>query len=148
MIRSLSDERSADFAHLAPVFLGVQLLFYAGASFLAAWLADPDPEASRLAARERALAGEFEKLLAKRAALSAPVTSALSSARLRCEEIACRALWNVASYRAGNLSARPRGDAPPEFLLGAVASDVFEPVWLDPPPDPPADTLADVMKAK
>lgn len=142
------EEASADFAHLAPVFLVIQLMFYVGASFLAAWLADPDPEATRLAKVDARLTSRFEKLVERRAALSAPVAGAISAARNRCDQIAATALWNIASYRAGNLSSRPVGEPVPDFLTSAVGEGVFEPVLLDPPPDPPAGLLDDVLRRK
>lgn len=141
-----SNPDSADYAYLAPVFLAIQLLFYAGATFLSAWTADPDPEATRLESllrRERLM---LEKLVLERTAVSAEVTSAIVSAQAKCDEIRSRTLWDITAYRHANLKYRDPTDPAPSFLTAAVSPGVFEPIEFDPVPDGPADTLEEVMK--
>lgn len=137
---------SADIAYLAPVFLFFQLLFYVGATFLSAWNADPDPEATRLASlliRERRA---LENLVRERAAVSAEVTSAIVAAQAKCDQIRNQAVWDIAAYRHANLKYRDPSEPAPDFLTEAVSPGVFEPIEFDPPPDGPADTLEDILK--
>jgi hypothetical protein len=136
---------SADLAYLAPVFLPIQLFFYAVATYVAAWLADPDTEARRLNAlvnRERKI---LERLMRQRAEVSAEVTSVLITAQAKCDQIANQTMWDISAYRHGNLKYRDRETPVPEFLLAPVGPEVFEPVAFEPPPDCPAHTLEEVL---
>lgn len=141
-----SNADSADFAYLAPVFLFLQLLFYAGATLLSAWNADPDPEATRLATLLRRERRTLEKLVRERAAVSAEVTSALVAAQAKCDQIRSQALWDVMAYRTANLKYRDPSEPAPDFLTAAVSPGVFEPIEFDPPTDGPADTLEEILK--
>lgn len=141
-----SNPDTADLAYLAPVFLFVQLLFYAGATLVSAWVADPDPEASRLAALLKRERLQLEKLLRERAAVSAEVTSALVTAQAKCDQIRSQAVWDAMAYRAANLKYRDPAEPAPAFLTAAISPGVFEPIEFDPPPDGPADTLEEILK--
>lgn len=137
---------SADLAYLAPVFLPIQLFFYSIASYVAAWLADPDPEAGRLGAlvkKERKVMG---KLISERAEVSAEITSILVAAQAKCDQIASQTIWDIAAYRHANLKYRDRTQPAPGFLVTAIGSEVFEPIAFDPPPDCPAHTLEEVLR--
>lgn len=137
---------SADLAYLAPVFLPIQLFFYSIASYVAAWLADPDPEARRLGKLVKRERKVLEKLIRQRAEVSAEVTSILVTAQARCDQIASQAVWDISAYRHSNLKYRDQSVPPPEFLTSAIGPEVFEPIAFDPPPDCPAHTLEEVLR--
>lgn len=141
----VSNPDSADFAYLAPVFLPIQLFFYAVATYVAAWLADPDKEATRLNVlmqRERKL---MEKLIRQRSVISAEVTSVLVAAQAECDQIASQAIWDISSYRHANLKYRDQSTKPPVFLVSAIGPEFFEPIAFDPPPEYPADPLDEIL---
>lgn len=137
---------SADLAYLAPVFLFFQLLFYTGATFLSAWNADPDPEATRLATNLKRERVTLEKLVRERAAVSTEVTSAIVAAQAKCDQIRSQAVWDITAYRHANLKYRDPSEPVPGFLTDAVSPGVFEPIEFDPPTDGPADTLEEILK--
>ena len=141
-----SNPDSADLAYLAPVFLPIQLFFYAGATFVAAALADPDPEAARLGSLLKAEKKALEKLVLERSKVSAEVTSILVGAQAKCDQLASQALWDIAAYRHANLLYRDPTETPPAFLTAAISPGVFEPIAFDPPPECPAHTLEEILK--
>lgn len=134
-------------AYLAPVFLAIQMFFYAVACLWAAMNADPDPLAAGLAKRKAGLKKKIAKLVARRAELSSEVTSTIVGTVRKCDEIAAGALWDIAAYRHANLLYRDPNDEVPDFLTSPISPGVFEPVYLDPVPDLPADTMEAVLKA-
>lgn len=122
-------------------FLAVQCFGYLAAAAFAAWNADPDPEASRLAARCDRLRDERERLWKKRATLASRRTEAWAKARDEASATVHRVLGMVAAYRDHNFANRPPGCLPPDYMLSAVGEEAFEPLPLDPPPDPPAGDI-------
>lgn len=138
---------SEPFAYLAPVFLAIQTFFYAIACLWAAANADPDPLAAGFAKRKASAKAKLSKLLAKRARISSEVTSAIVGTIRKCDEIAAQALWDIAAYRHANLRYRDPNEEAPDFLTAPINPGVFEPIYLDPVPDLPAETMEAILKA-
>lgn len=128
----------AELGGMWPVFVAVQGFAYGATVLLAAFAADPDPEAKRLSVRIGVLKEERERAWRERQSVSERCSRLWSQASSAADSEAHRILGMVAAYRDGNFASRPPGSPPPPYMAGRIGPEVFAPLPLDPLPDPAA----------
>jgi hypothetical protein len=141
----LAREGMGELTGLWPVFLAVQAFTYVAAAFFSAWTSDPDPEAVRLAGRIDSLRESRARTWARRVAITERNAQAWAEAQDRAAQEIHDAVRSIAAYRDQNFANRPKGDPPPPFMLAAVGEEMFAPLPLDPPADPPAGDVRNAV---